>query len=136
MALVNRFNGAAAAGAFYGYQPLVIKITDAAAGATGVLTANTGGSGLAIVEGGYEKATRAIQTCGSIVWLSAQASDSKTISAIVDGPTYNTGPGATTAGSFGALKDALTGAGFTVGASNLVVTSSTVLNSAGTFTFV
>jgi hypothetical protein len=133
MALQSRYNGAAAAGAFYGYTPLVIKITDAAT--TGTLTANTGGSGSAITEGGYEKAVRAIQSLGSVVWLSAQASDSKTITAIVDGSTYNNGAGASTSGSFGALKDALTNAGLTVGGSNLGVTSSSVLNSAGTFTF-
>jgi hypothetical protein len=131
MALLSRYNGAAAAGAFYGYTPLVIQIEDKAA--TGTLTANTGGAGSAITEGGYEKAIRAVQTLGSVIWVSSQAA--KFVTFIVDGSTYNTGAGATTSGSFGALKDALTGAGFTIGSSNLVVTSSSALNGNGTFTF-
>lgn len=128
MALLSRFNGAAAAGAFYGYTPLVIKVADSG----NSFTANSGGAGSAITEGGYEKAVRAIQQLGSVVWLGAQANGSFT--AVVDGPTFNAGAGATTSGAYGALKDAIVAAtGATVG--NLTVTTSSVLNGAGTFTF-
>jgi hypothetical protein len=130
MASLSRYNGAAAAGAFYGYQPLIIQIEDKAT--TGTLTANSVSNGV-ITEGGYEKAIRAVETLGSVVWQSAQAA--KFVTFVVDGATYNTGAGASTTGSFGALKDALVGAGFTIGSSNLVVTSSTALNGNGTFTF-
>jgi len=126
MALVNRFNGAAAAGAFYGYTPLVIKLA-----CTGGFTANTGGAGAAIVDGGFERVVRAVQQLGSIVWLGAQNDDSLTV--IVDGPTFNAGAGATTSGAYGALKDAVLAN--RAGSGSLTVTTSSVLNGAGTFTF-
>ena len=127
MALLSRYNGQAAAGAFYGYSPLVIKVADSG----NSFTANSGGSGSAITEGGYEKAVRAIESLGSIVWLGGQANGA--ITAIVDQPTFNAGAGATTSGSYGALKDAIVAAtGATV--NNLTVTTSTVLAGAGTFT--
>lgn len=126
MALQSRFNGAAAAGAFYGYTPLVIKLA-----CTAGFTANSGGAGSAIVEGGYEKVVRAVQQLGSVVWLSAQNDDALTV--IVDGPTFNAGPGATTSGAYGALKDAVLAN--RAGSGSLTVTTSSVLNGAGTFTF-
>lgn len=126
MAGFDRVNGKASAGAFYGYSPLVIKVADSGSG----FTATTGGGTSAIVEGGYDKAVRAMETLGSIVWLAGQTNAS--FVAIVDGPSFNAGAGATTTGAYGALKDALAGAGFTV--SNLTVTTSTVLAGAGTFT--
>lgn len=127
MAGISRINGNAVAGAFYGLQPLVVKVADSGSG----FTASTGGGTTAIVEGGYEKAVRALETVGSIVWLGAQAD--ATFTAVVDGASVNRGPGATTSGAWGALKDALASAGFTVG--NLTVTTSSTLNGAGTFTF-
>ena len=127
MALASRYNGAAAAGAFYGYTPLVIKVA-----ATSGFAANTGGSGSAIVDGGYEKAVRAMEQFGSIVWLGAQTAN--TFVAIVDGSTFNTGPGATTTGAYGALRDAMaTATGVSVG--SVTVTIATVLAGDGTFTF-
>jgi len=96
MALVSRFNGAAAAGAFYGYTPLFIR-----ASATGGFLANSGGAGSAIVEKGYEKAVRVFQQYGSVVSVSAQNDNAITV--IVDGPTFNTENGAYTT-----LKAALT----------------------------
>jgi hypothetical protein len=128
MALVSRFNGAAAAGAFYGYQPLVIRLA-----CTGGFTVNTGGAGAAIVDGGFERVVRAVQQLGSIVWLGAQNDDSLTV--IVDGPTFNAGPGATptTTGAYGALKDVVLANRTGTGA--LTVTTSSVLNGNGTFTF-
>lgn len=123
-------NGKVAAGAFYGYQPLVIKIADSGSG----FTAATGGTSQAdpLVEGGYDKAVRGIQQLGSIVWMGAQTNAS--VCAIVDGATFNAGPGATTAGAYGALKDAIASA-TGISASNLTVTTSSALNGAGTFTF-
>jgi hypothetical protein len=124
-----KVNGKVATGAFYGYQPLVIKVADSGNG----FTAATGGTSQAdpLVEGGYDKAVRALQTLGSTIWVGAQANGTFTV--IVDGATFNAGAGQTTSGAYGALKDALASQGFTVG--NLTVTTSSVLNGAGTFTF-
>ena len=124
-----KVNGKVASGAFYGYQPLVLKIADSGSG----FTAATGGTSQSapLVEGGYDKAVRAIQTLGSIVVMGAQTNAS--IAVIVDAATFNAGAGATTAGAYGALKDALASQGFTVG--NLTVTTSSALNGDGTFTF-
>jgi len=133
MAALNRVHGQVAAGAFYGYTPLVIKIADSSSR----FTADTGGNGAAITEGGYALAVKAIQSLGSIVWLGAQLDASITV--IVDQPTFNAGAGATTSGAYGALKDAMVGAGILSAANvvsgNLTVTTSSVLNGAGTFTF-
>jgi hypothetical protein len=126
MAIVSRFNGAAAAGAFYGYTPLVIKLA-----CTAGFTANSTAADGAITDGGFEKVVRAVQQLGSVVWLSAQNDDSLTV--IVDGPTFNAGPGATTSGAYGALKDAVLAN--RAGSGALTVTTSSVLNGAGTFTF-
>jgi hypothetical protein len=127
MAITSRFNGAAAAGAFYGYSPLVIKIADSGNSFTASSTAADG----VITDGGYEKAVRVIQQFGSIVWLGGQSNGA--ITAIVDGPTFNQIPGPITTGAFGALKDAIVLAtGATVG--NVTITSSSTLAAAGTFT--
>jgi hypothetical protein len=126
MAIVSRFNGAAAAGAFYGYTPLVIKLA-----CTAGFTANSTAADGAITDGGFEKVVRAVQQLGSVVWLGAQNDDSLTV--IVDGPTFNAGPGATTSGAYGALKDAVLAN--RAGSGALTVTTSSVLNGAGTFTF-
>lgn len=131
MAGISRVHGQVAAGAFYGYTPIVVKIAN-----TGTFTADSvAGTGV-ITEGGYAKATKIVQTFGSIVWQGAQADDSVTF--IIDQPTLNQGDGAggnagATTG-FGALKAALaSGIGST--AANYRVTTSTALNGAGTFTF-
>lgn len=127
MAGIDRVNGAPAAGAFYGYQPLVVKVA-----ATNKFTASTGGGTSAIVEGGYAKAVKAVQTVGSVVWLGARSASAFTV--VVDGATVNRGAGATTAGAFGALIDALVSE---VGGSagDYTVTTSEALNGDGTFTF-
>ena len=125
MAITSRFNGAAAAGAFYGYTPLVIKLA-----CTAGFTANSTAADGAITDGGFEKVVRAVQQLGSIVWLSAQNDDALTV--IVDGPTFNAGPGATTSGAYGALKDAVLAN--RAGSGSLTVTTSSTLAGAGTFT--
>ena len=131
MATLDKIHGQVAAGAFYGYSPLVIKIADSGSS----FTADTGGGTSAIVEGGYSKAVKAIQAVGSIVWLGART-DATAICAIVDYPTFNTGDGVAGSGvttGFGALKAAIVAAtGATLG--NLTVTSGTVLANTGAFT--
>jgi hypothetical protein len=130
MATISRVNGQVAAGAFYGYSPLVIQVTDSA---TTAFTADTGGAGAAIVEGGYTKAVKAMQTLGSIVWLGART-DAHYFTCIVDAPSFNQGGGAITAGLFGALVDAMVLAGVTATVGNLSVKSGTVLANTGAFT--
>ena len=124
---ISKVHGLPTAGAFYGYSPLVVKISN-----TGTFTADSGGGASAIVQGGYSKALTAVQTVGSVVWLGAQTNNS--FSCIVDAPTFNLGSGDTTTGIFGALKDALVAecGGLAV---EYQVTTSTVFNGAGTFTF-
>jgi hypothetical protein len=127
MAGISRVHGQAVPGAFYGLAPLVLKVADSGSG----FTAASGGGTSAITEGGYDKAVRAVESLGSIVWLGTQAD--ATFTCIVDSATFNNGAGATTSGAYGALKDALYGAGFTI--VNLTITTSSALNGAGTFTF-
>lgn len=129
MAGIARVHGAPLAGAFYGLQPLVVKIAT-----TNLLTADTGGGATEITEGGRTKAVRALQTVGSIVWLSAADAGVDNLTAVVDGATVNNGAGLVTAGTWGALKDALAAA---VGGvpGDFTVTSSSVLNADGSFTF-
>lgn len=127
MATVSKYHGVAAPGAFYGYQPLVIK-----AACTGGFLASTGGDGAtAVTEKGYDKAVKAVQQYGSIVWLGAQDDDS--FCCIVDGATMNRAAGPTTAGDLGALDDAITAV--RDGANAVTITTSSALNGAGTFTF-
>lgn len=131
MASIPRTHGQDAAGAFYGYTPLVVKVA-----ATGKFTADSGGGTSAITEGGYTKARKIMQTFGSIVWLGTQNDD--VFTCIVDQPTVNQGDGAggqsgATTG-FGALKSALA-AGISGAAGDYTVTTSSALNGAGTFTF-
>jgi hypothetical protein len=126
MAGFSRVNGQASYSTFYGYQPLVLVIADSG----NTFTASSGGSGSAITDGGYEKAVRAVETLGSIIWLGKQANGSFT--AIVDGGSFNAGPGATTSGAYGALKDNIAAqTGASVG--NLTVTTYTTITGAGAF---
>lgn len=129
---IARVHGQPAAGAFYGYTPVVVKIA-----ATGKFTADTvNGTTGAITDGGYATAIKLVQTVGSIVWLGAQTAN--TFTAVVDFPSLNQGDGAggnagATTG-FGALKAALAAAlGGAV--SDYTVTTATALNGDGTFTF-
>jgi hypothetical protein len=126
---ISKVHGQVAPGAFYGYSPVVVLITE-----SGKFTADTVAANGVITEGGYAKATKVVQTFGSIVWLGAQASG--TFCAIIDSPTLNAGDGAggnagATTG-FAALKAALVAA---LGSGTYAVTTSTALNGAGTFTF-
>ena len=126
MASIQRVHGTSAAGAFFGYTPIVVKVA-----ATGIFTADTVNATTgAITEGGYAVARKILQNYGSIVWLGARDVDNFT--AIVDQPTLNQVGGPTTTTALGALKDALTTA---LGGTH-VVTVATALVGAGTFTFV
>ena len=126
MAEINRINGGVSAASFYGYPFKVIQIA-----ATGKFTADTvNGTTLAITEGGYSKAIKAVSQVASIIVVGAQADDNFAV--IVDGSTYNNGPGANTDAVNGALKDALISASGGI-ASDYTVQIATALNGAGTF---
>ena len=131
MATLSRYNGAAASGGFYGYQPLCIRVTDSGSN----FTANSVSSGV-ITEGGYEKMVRAVQTLGSIVILGAQANGA--FCCVVDAATFNTSGDATNTGAFGVLKTLATAVANSVGtAGTIAVTTSTAspaLTSGGAFT--
>lgn len=129
---IDRVHGRAAAGAFYGYTPLVVKIANSGKFTADTVNATTG----AITEGGYSKTVKLVQTVGSIVWLGAQTAN--TFVAIVDQPTVNQGDGAggnagATTG-FGALAAALAAA-LGGSAGDYTITTSSALNGDGTFTF-
>lgn len=132
MATINKVHGQASAGAFYGYQPLVVKIADSGNSFTADSVNGTTG---AITEGGYSKGVKAIQAVGSIILLGART-DASAICAIVDGATFNQGDGVAGSGvttGFGALKAAIVAAtGATLG--NLTVTSGTSMANTGAFT--
>lgn len=128
MAGIIRVHGAPAAEGFYGLPFKVVKITRNTVFTADSTNATTG----EITEGGYTKAVKALQTVASIVVLGAQTAN--TFAAIVEGPTLNDGAGATTAGTFGALKDALIDQIGGVAANYTIETSAT-LNGDGTFTF-
>lgn len=129
MAGIARKNGHPLAAGFYGLQPTVVKIAR-----SNVFTADSGGGTTEITEGGYSKAVRALQTVASIVWLGAHESGDDYFCAVVDGATFNTGAGLTTAGTYGALKDALV-AEVGGAAGNYTITVSTQLEGDGTFSF-
>ena len=130
MATQAKVNGVlSAAGAVYGYDPLVIRVADSGNSFT-VGTASADGV-TAAVEGGYDQAIRAIQTLGSTIIISAQANGA--ICAVVDGATFNAGAGATTAGAYGALKDAIVLTGVAA-VGDLTVTTGTSLAATGAFT--
>jgi hypothetical protein len=76
-----RVNGTTQAGSFYGYQPTFLLITG-----TNVGTADTQpGGGVAITEGNFTKAIRAIQTVASIVVIGARENNGFLVG--VDGAT-------------------------------------------------
>ena len=130
MADLNRVNGTVFAASLYGYAFKAIKIARA-----NVLTADTvNGTTLAITEGGYSKAMKAIMQCGTIVIACAQDGGDDYVSVIVDGSTFNDGPGVDTAGAFGALKDALISEIGGV-AGNYTISSGSTLNADGTITY-
>lgn len=126
---IDRVHGTASAGAFYGIQPLAVRITDSGNN----FTADSGGGTSAIVEGGYTKMVRAIQTLGSVVILGTQANGA--FCAVVDGASFNAGGDSTNTGWGGILKTLATAVADDIGtAGTIAVTSGTVFTSAGVFT--
>jgi hypothetical protein len=103
MADLSRVNGRAVTNAFYGLKPALVVVNY-----TNKFTADSvDGTTKVITEGGYSKAIKALEQVSSIVWLGDQHSGDDYFSAIVDYSTFDTGAGATTAGAYGALADAL-----------------------------
>lgn len=129
MAGITRVHGAAVPASFYGLQPTFVKVLVA----TSTWDMHTSNSA---VGSNFEKAVKAVQTVGSVVMLgtpAAVSTDSVFIVAL-DGATANNGAGATTAGAWGALKDALASASG-VAASSFTITTSTGFSGAGFVTF-
>ena len=81
---ISRVNGNAAAGSFYGYQPLFFKVTNTA---DDIGTANSGGGTSAITEGNFEKSIRAIERLASVVIIGARGDAGFVVG--IDGATAN-----------------------------------------------
>jgi hypothetical protein len=114
---------------FSGYQPLVIKIAG-----TGIATLDTQATPTsAIVEGTRSKALKAVATFGSIL-MTDDGDATTALTVIVDGATFNQGNSNTTTTGFGLLKAAVAAA-TGVSSGSITITSSTSLNSDGTFTY-
>jgi hypothetical protein len=114
---------------FSGYQPLIIKIAG-----TGIATLDTQATPTsAIVEGTRTKALRAVQTFGSVL-MTDDADATTALTVIVDAATFNQGNSNTVTTGFGLLKAAVASA-TGVSSGSITITSSSVLNSDGTFTF-
>jgi threonine dehydrogenase-like Zn-dependent dehydrogenase len=119
MAGITRVHGSAVPASFYGLQPTFVKVSVATA-TWNMHTSND------LVGSNFEKAVKAVQTVGSVVMLgtpAAVSTDSVFIVA-VDGATVNNGAGATTAGAWGALKDALASASGAAASAFTITTSS------------
>lgn len=132
MAEISRVHGLAAAGAFYGLQPLCVKVTDSGNN----FTVSTGGGTAPIVEGGYDLMVKAVQTLGSVVILGSQANGAFCV--VVDGATFNAGGDTTNTGAYGILKTLATAVADFIGtAGTIAITTSAAspaLTSAGAFT--
>jgi hypothetical protein len=113
-------------GAFLGgYQPLFIKIAGTGVATLDSVDATTN----VITDGTRAKALRAIETLGTVVMMDT-ASATTAITVMVDGASFNQGAGATTSGTFGALKDAVSAA-TSIAVGSLTVTSGSGITSAG-----
>jgi hypothetical protein len=114
---------------FSGYQPLIVKIAG-----TGIATLDTQATPTSeIVEGTRSKALKAVQTFGSIL-MTDDGDATTALTVIVDGATFNQGNSNTVTTGFGLLKAAVAAAtGVSSGA--ITITSSTSLNSDGSFTY-
>jgi hypothetical protein len=102
MATQAKVNGLTTAGSFYGYDPIILKISG-----TNVGTADTASvDGVAaFTEGNFSKAIRAIQTQMSIVHIGERADDQFVI--MVDSATANAYVSANTDTNVAAAVDAL-----------------------------
>ena len=100
MAIFSPAHGKAYAASFYGYQPRAVQIHNNTNSPFTRVTTTP------ITEDGYDKAARACAQVGSLIII-GNTSDYAYFTAVFDGATVNDGPGTTTAGTWGALKDAL-----------------------------
>jgi hypothetical protein len=93
-------------------------------------------TGNTAVGSNFEEAVRALQTVASpvIVGTPAAVSSDSVLICAVDGATFNNGAGATTAGTYGALKDALASASGG-SASDFTITVSTGFSGGGFASF-
>ena len=99
---ISRVNGNAAAGSFYGYQPLFFKVTNTA---DDIGTASTGGGTSAIVEGNFEKSIRAIERLASVVIIGERTDAGFVVG--IDGATANAYVSANTDTNVAAALDAV-----------------------------
>jgi hypothetical protein len=114
---------------FSGYQPLIVKIAG-----TGIATLDTQATPTSeIVEGTRSKALKAVQTFGSIL-MTDDGDATTALTVIVDGATFNQGNSNTVTTGFGLLKAAVAAA-TGVSSGSITITSSTSLNSDGSFTY-
>lgn len=115
MAGISRVNGGVIAETLHGgYQQTFLKITG-----TGIGTADSGGSGSAIVEGNWSKSIRALQTVATTVWIGPRADNGFLVAvdgatAQPDGPAYDTDGTPDVATRVKAVLDAATGVTTTV----------------------
>ena len=101
MASLNRVHGKAFAASFYGIQPRAVQIYNSSDSPFSYDSSEN-----PVVDDNYDKAVKACAQIGSIVILGGH-SDYDYFTAVFDGATVNDGPGDTTDGTWGALKDAL-----------------------------
>jgi hypothetical protein len=92
MAGITRVHGTAAAGGFYGYQPLILKIYGTGVGNAGI-------------DGNFEKAIKAIEQLASIVFIGTRSNNQFVV--ILDGATANAYVSANTDTNVAAAVDAV-----------------------------
>jgi len=118
MATQAKVNGLTTAGSFYGYDPIVLKVTGTNVGTAD--TASTDGVA-AFTQGNFAKAISALQTQMSVVHVGAQADDIFVV--MVDAATANAyvsgNADADVAAAAKALIDTATGVTSTVAAITL-----------------
>ena len=102
MADLSRYHGKAYAASFYGYQPRAVQVYN-----TSDKPFSYDSSTNPIVEDNFDKSVKAAEQFGSIILLGSSNGDYSYFTAVFDAATVNDGPGTTTAGTWGALKDAL-----------------------------
>jgi hypothetical protein len=83
MATISRTHGQVSAGAFYGLQPIILKIAGTGVGTGDTVNATTG----VITDGNFTKSIRAIQRIASIVYIGSRADNQFVV--IIDGATAN-----------------------------------------------
>ena len=120
MAGVLRYNGVVEEGGIFSYPPVMVKVA-----ATGGFTVDGTGADGEIVENGYSKAVKTLALTSSIIWVGAHTNNSFTC--MVEGNVFPN-----SADDITALAAAME---LIIDAGTAVVTTSTVLNGDGTFTY-